>query len=159
MWDAGSWKSLLWKDCFGHPTAALGQSLPEPCHLSSSLGQALKDRTLQQLGNRPDLITATPNPLYSQIPSSVSELSCRYRIEVDFIFIIWVNIIRLMRHVCLSHETSVANTLLKEVLTKLLLALDSREKHRAGGRREEGHYWGSLALYTETSCLYARQLV
>lgn len=57
-----------------------------------------------------------------------------------------------MRLVCLSHETSIANTLLKAVLTKLLPALDSRERYRGEGRGEEGHYWRSWALYTETSC-------
>lgn len=67
--------------------------------------------------------------------------------------------LQLMRHVYLSHETSVANTLLKAVLAKLLPTLDSREKFRGGGRGEEGHYWGSRALCTEISCLRARQLV
>lgn len=35
-----------------------------------------------------------------------------------------------MRQVCLSHETNVANTLLKAVLTKLLPALDRKVQRR-----------------------------
>lgn len=65
-----------------------------------------------------------------------------------------------MRHVCLSHETSVANTLLKSVLTKLLPALDSREKYRGGGRTllgELGTVHRNLMFVCTAACLKSSQ--
>jgi len=62
-----------------------------------------------------------------------------------------------MRHVCLSHDTCFANTWMKGVLTKLLPALYSRQKQKAG-EEEEGRKhvaWGSWALHLD-NCMGLR---
>lgn len=70
--------------------------------------------------------------------------------------------LQLMRRVCLSHKTSVANTLLKAISTKLLPALESREKYRGGGRGEEalgepGTVHRNLMFAGKATCLKSSQ--